>query len=105
MFLIDGCPCLGTTIPMKVIELIRLVYNGIKIVVPIILIITGMIDMVKVVSAKNESEIKKAQNLLVKKTIAAALVFLMLALVNLVVTSTTSTGKSEMECVKCILGD
>ena len=58
-------------------DVIRIVYSGIKIGVPIILIIVGMIDMGKAIAQQKEDEIKKAQSLLVKKAIAALIVFLM----------------------------
>ena len=72
-------------IPSDLVGLLRLVYKAIQIGVPIILIIVGMFDMGKAITQQKEDEIKKAQNLLVKKAIAAALVFLMFSLVSLVV--------------------
>ena len=83
-------------------------YNAIKIGVPIILVVVGMFDMGKAITQQKEDEIKKAQSLLVKKAIAAALVFLMFSLVQLVVSvvspDTTASGSESWACVKEILG-
>ena len=95
-------------IPSDLVGLLRLVYKAIQIGVPIILIIVGMFDMGKAITQQKEEEIKKAQCLLVKKAIAAGLVFLMFSLVQLVVSvvspDTTASGSESWACVKEILG-
>ena len=58
----------------------------IKIAVPIILIVMGMIDMTKAVMSKDQKDIKEAQTLLIKKAIAAVIVFLIVTLVTLLFT-------------------
>ena len=85
-------------IPSDLVGLLRLVYKAIQIGVPIILIIVGMFDMGKAITQQKEDEIKKAQNLLVKKAIAAALVFLMFSLVSLVV-SIVNIDSDSWNCV------
>ncbi len=90
-FLVKGVNCNGTIIPEQLVDIIHLVYNAIRIGVPIILIIVGMVDMGKAITQQKEDEIKKAQQLLVKKAIAAVLVFLMLSLVSLLFSVVTKT--------------
>lgn len=58
---------------------------GIKVVVPLLLIISGMITMAHAVMEKDEKKIKDAQNLLVKKVIAAVIVYLVIVLTGVVV--------------------
>ena len=88
----------------KIVGIIRLVYNAIKIGVPIILIIVGMFDMGKAITQQKEDEIKKAQSLLVKKAIAALIVFLMFAFVQLVVSLVAGDeSKTTIGCVDSIL--
>ena len=88
----------------KIVNIIRFVYNAIKIGVPIILVVVGMFDMGKAITQQKEDEIKKAQTLLVKKAVAALIVFLMFAFVQLIVNiaggdeATTTTG-----CINSIL--
>lgn len=74
---------------------------AIQIVVPLLLIISGMITMAKAVMEKKEEEIKKAQNLLVKKIIAAVIAFLVIAATKIVV-GLVVTGSWE-ECARCAL--
>ena len=74
---------------------------AIEVVVPILLIISGMITMAEAVMKKKEEDIKKAQQLLVKKLIAAVIVFLVIAVTKLVV-GLVSTGDWE-GCVSCAL--
>ena len=89
-------------IPSNWVGLIQLVYKAIQIGVPIILIIVGMFDMGKAVTQQKEDEIKKAQSLLIKKAVAAALVFLMFSLVSLVV-SIVNIDSDSWNCVEYLL--
>ena len=79
-----------------VLRLVGIVVKGIQIGVPIILIVIGMIDFTKAVTAKDEGEIKKAQNALIKKAIAAALVFFVGLIMKIV---GNEDYKSCLECV------
>lgn len=74
---------------------------GIQVVVPLLLIISGMITMAQAVMKQKEEDIKKAQSLLVKKIIAAVIVFLVVAITKIVV-NLVSTGSWE-GCVNCAL--
>jgi NADH:ubiquinone oxidoreductase subunit 6 (subunit J) len=92
----------------KIVGIIRLVYNAIKIGVPIILIVVGMFDMGKAITQQKEDEIKKAQSLLVKKAVAAVIVFLMFAIVQLLVglvssNDPTTGNNSTIDCIDKIL--
>lgn len=66
-----------------IMGLVGWVILGIKIAVPIILIVVGMVDLAKAVTEKSEDKIKDAQTKLVKKAVAAVAVFLVLTLVGL----------------------
>ena len=67
--------------------IVRIVKRGIlpilQIIIPIALILMGTIDLGKAVIASDEKEIKEAQGRLIKRFIYAAIVFLMVTLVNL----------------------
>ena len=101
-FLVD-CTCAGQVIKEDLAKIVKLVYDAIRIGVPVILIIVGMFDMGKAITQQKEDEIKKAQTLLVKKAIAAALVFLMLSLVTLVLGAVGGDDKSNINCINCLL--
>ena len=61
-----------------VLRLVGIAVFIIKVVVPILLIIVGMLDMAKAVTEKDENKIKDAQHKLIKKAIAAVLVLMRL---------------------------
>lgn len=83
-----------------ILRLVGIVVKAIQIGVPIILIVIGMIDFTKAVTAKDEGEIKKAQNALIKKAIAAALVFFVIFFVGLIM---KIVGNNDYEkCLDCI---
>lgn len=68
-------------------ELSTFVHNIIlliKLAIPIILVLFGMLDLGKGVIASKEDEIKKGQNTFIKRLIAAAIVFFMVSVAQLV---------------------
>lgn len=64
------------------IGLIRSVLGIIQIAIPIILIVWGTIDLGKAVIASDEKAIKASQQTLIKRAIAAALVFVLVVIVG-----------------------
>ena len=76
--------CMGVEIPNIIPNITSLVVDVIKMVVPFMLIVMGMLDLGKAVIASKEDEIKKAQSLFIKRIIAAVLVFFIVAIVQLV---------------------
>ena len=87
----------------KIVDIIRFVYNAVKIGVPIILVVVGMFDMGKAITQQKEDEIKKAQTLLVKKAVAALIVFLMFAFVQLIVSLAADDKDTTINCIDSIL--
>ncbi len=93
--------CEGVNIPDPIVGLIQAIYTLIKVGVPLLLIIMGMLDLGKAVMSQKEDEIKKQQGIFVKRLIAAALVFFVLAIVQLLV-NIIDQGDA-MTCVNAIL--
>ncbi len=72
----------------------------IKIAVPILLIFVGMLDLAKAVTENKEDKIKEAQNLLIKKAIAAVAVFLVATIVTILM---RLVGNNHYQvCMQCI---
>ena len=67
-----------------IIRTVHGLFDLIKILVPIALLIFGVIDLSKAVIASDEKEIKAAQGKLTKRAIAAAAVFFAVTIVNVV---------------------
>ena len=77
----------------------------IKIVIPLILIVLGMIDLGKAVISSDEKAINKAVTTLIKRFIAAVVVFFVPSIVSALFAATTSidlTSKDANLCVQCV---
>ena len=83
MYTLATVTCTGIEINAFFPDLVHLIVNVLKIGTPIILVVLGMIDMFKAMTAQKEDEIKKAQGLFVKRLIAGVLVFLVFVVVEL----------------------
>ena len=85
-------------------QVISIVVTVIKIGVPILLIILGMIDLGKSVMAQKEDEIKKSQSLFIKRLIAAILVFLVVFIVQIVVRFIAPDENDNFRnCMNCFI--
>lgn len=76
---------------------------GIQVVVPIVLIVWGMMDLAKAVMAQKEDEIKKGQQTFIKRLIAAAIVFFVVAVVKLVINFVSTDSEDILACVDCFI--
>lgn len=96
----------ASDIPMQVPALISLLVNLLKIATPIILIFISIITLVKAMAAQKEDEIKKATSSLIKKIIAAVLVFFVVAIVQFIVSVVAEDEYSGFEnCLNCFLNN
>lgn len=87
-------------------DLVTFIHNIIvllKIAVPIILVIFGMLDFAKGVIANKEDEIKKGQQTFIKRLIAAACVFFVVTIVQLVMGFISKDDTSFWSCADQIL--
>ena len=86
----DNCKGIG--------PIVKIVKKGIlpilQVIIPIALILMGTIDLGKAVIASDEKEIKEAQGRLIKRFIYAAIVFLMVTLVTLLM-NVVATGVKD----------
>ncbi|MFI3307325.1 MAG: hypothetical protein R3Y21_02035 [Mycoplasmatota bacterium] len=109
MFILDTVSCGGIDdIPALLPGVVSLVVTMIKIVVPILLIIFGMLDLGKAVIQQKEDDIKKAQKIFISRIIAAVLVFFVVAIVQLVFGLLASAGAEDegiSECIDCFISN
>ena len=89
-------------------HLVGLVVYILKIVIPLILIVLGMVDLGKAVVSSDEKAINKAVGSLIKRFIAAVVVFFVPTIVNAIFGVVGVMSKSEHDdyqtCVNCITG-
>src|SRR5574344_362886 len=93
------------TIPTQLANIVAIIYNLIKIGVPLLLIIFGMLDLGKAVMSQKDDEIKKGQQTFVKRLIAAAIVFFVFTIVQLLLSIVDSEDSATiLNCLKQLLG-
>ena len=83
---------------LKVMRIIKIVIDIIKIAVPIILMVSLMIDYTKATMANDSDALLKANKLSAKKAIAVVLVFMIPTFVN-VITNVVLPGFSYSACI------
>ena len=83
--------------------LISTIIMIIKIAVPILLIIFGMLDLGKAVVAAKEDEIKKGQQTFIKRAIAAVIVFFVIQIVQIVVRFVSGNESTIAGCFNCFI--
>lgn len=92
----------GVIIDPKIPNTVHAIIVVIKIAVPVILVIFGMLDLFKGITAGKEDEIKKGQNIFIKRLIAAALVFFVISIVQLLI-SFVAGDEGIMTCANCFI--
>lgn len=111
MFILSNIQCGGyedIVMDSAIPRIISLVITLIKVIVPVLLIVFGMLDLGKAVMANKEDEIKKGQQTFVKRLIAAVLVFLSIFLSQLViglVAPRDTENKNMWDCVDCLINN
>ncbi|MBR6690842.1 MAG: hypothetical protein IKL65_05870 [Bacilli bacterium] len=95
----------GAIIDEKIPNIVSTIVTVIKIVVPVLLVIMGMLDLMKGITAGKEDEIKKGQQIFIKRLISGALVFLVFTIVQLIISFVADDNdKSNIAtCSKCFL--
>ena len=95
-----------TDIPQMLPKVISIIYSVIQVAVPIVLIVMGSLDLMKGVTAQKEDEIKKGQQMFIKRLISGVLVFVVFIVVKLVI-SLVADGSSApiMQCADCFISN
>lgn len=84
-------------------DTVHLVITVIKIAIPIILILFGMLDLGKAVMSNDEKEMKSSQTKFIKRILYAALVFFVVTVVQLVFGMLDDNAKGEYNCISCFV--
>lgn len=101
----DACKSvMSVCIDKKIPNTVHTVILVLQIVVPVLLVIFGMIDMIKAITAGKEDEIKKAQGTFVRRLIMGALVFFVIVIVKLIFNFATNNDEQGLwNCVEAFL--
>lgn len=97
------CALFQNPLPFKLVYVVHLIILLLQFGVPVLLIIFGMLDLGKAVIASKEDEIKKGQNMFIKRLIAAVIVFFVVAVVRLVVGLAADNSGDVIDCIDAIV--
>ena len=106
MFMLDVTCGNGMLVMDEMIpNLVSTAIDIIKIVVPILLVVFGMLDLGKAVMAQKEDEIKKGQQTFVKRLIAAVIVFLVIFIAEIVIglVAPRDSNENVWGCFNCLV--
>lgn len=98
-----NCGSLSLSFSGMIPNIVSLIIKVIQIVVPILLVIFGLLDLAKAVMAQKEDEIKKGQQTLIKRVIAASIVFLVIFLVQTLVNFLSGKDETITSCFNCFI--
>lgn len=98
-----SCGNIGVSFPGTLPYVISMIILLIKIVVPILLILFGMIDLGKAVMAQKEDEIKKGQQTFIKRLVAAAIVFFVITIVTILIKFLSNKDSKITSCFNCFI--
>ena len=91
-------------IPSLIPKVISIAYTIIQIAVPVVLVIMGSLDLFKGLTASKEDDIKKGQQMFIKRLIAAALVFFAFVIAKILISVVADgTGADILECTECFI--
>lgn len=102
---ITGCESVipGVVIDAKIPNTVHTIIVVIKIAIPVLLVIFGMLDLAKGIVAQKEDEIKKSQQIFVKRLITAAIIFFVVSIVQLLVSFVSGEEPGIMNCASCFI--
>lgn len=94
-------------IPVIVPRLVSYFIVILKTVTPVVLIFVSMIQLIKAIGSQNEDEMKKAKSSIVKKLIAAVLIFFVISIVQFVIKQAAddSEQSSLQACMTCFINN
>ena len=93
-----------TGIPKKIPELVSFMITVIYVAIPIVLVIMGSIDLFKGITAGKDDEIKKSQQIFIKRLILAGIIFFVVVIVKFLISVIASTNKTNIiECIDCFI--
>ena len=102
----EGCRTLmpDAIIDVKIANTVHYIILAIQIVVPILLVIFGMLDFAKSIIAQKEDEIKKGQQIFIKRLLSAAIIFFVVAVVKFLIGFVADANSPNIiECMDCFL--
>ncbi len=91
-------------IPAGVPRLVRNIVNAIKILVPVIIIVLGILDIAKSVMASQEKDMQEYLRKFTRRIIAGVAIFFVVAIVQFIFgTIKDGSSASKLACISCFI--
>lgn len=103
---ITGCASVlpNAQIDAKLADVVHTIITVIKIAVPVLLVVFGMLDLAKAMIGNKEDEIKKGQQIFIKRLIVAVIVFFVVSIVQFLISlAAGNESKGIMDCANCFI--
>lgn len=95
-----------TDIPKKIPELTSFAIDLVQVAVPVLLIVMGTIDLFKGITSSKDDEIKKGQQIFIKRLIIGALIFFIAVIVKFVISIIADSNKTNIiDCIDCFISN
>ena len=95
-----------TDIPAKIPELTSFAMTLVQIAVPVILVVIGSLDLFKGMTAQKEDEIKKGQQIFIKRLITGAIIFFVVVIAKFFISVVADSSSANIiECMDCFLSN
>lgn len=95
-----------TDIPKIIPKLTSLAITIVQIAVPIILVLMGSLDLFKGITAGKEDEMKKGQQMFIKRLIVGAVIFFIVVIVKFLVSVVADTNVNNIvDCIDCFVSN
>lgn len=91
-----------SNIPMRVPNTVSMLINVLHVAVPVILVIFGVLDLTKGIMSGKEDDIKKGRQVLIRRLIAGACIFLIVVVVKVLVTIVDENQENQGNMISCI---
>lgn len=98
-----SCSGIETSFDSILPKTVSLLVTIIKIGVPVLLVIFGMVDLGKAVMSNDEKEMKGAQTKLIKRVLYAVLIFFIFAIVQWIFSMLDEQNHGEKSCLNCFI--
>lgn len=95
-----------TDIPKIMPKLTSLAITIVQIAVPVILVLMGSLDLFKGITAGKEDEMKKGQQMFIKRLIVGAVIFFIVVIVKFLVSVVADTNVNNIvDCIDCFVSN
>lgn len=94
--------CGGSAFPKMAIDIAHTIFLILQIVAPLVIIVLGMLDYMKAVTA-TINEMDKHKKTFIRRLTAGAMVFVVTTLVQMIVGFTSDSNQTNASCVTCIV--